>query len=208
MANMTPPLHAQGRYVTKSPWELPGTLIYECIAIRTFEDVYKLGIDVYDTYYVPMGLVNSPTFNFSDEKTAKANIITLRGSDGSIVYIPDTYILSYPNAGTVKYQHVVLSVSLGAMPEYLDLAPLSRAIENMVSGRVGATVTVKEVVAPTNDQPTKENHEILEAARLGSITMYENDYTRLKKEEAKSALLQSKLTSALAILRANNLLPT
>lgn len=207
MANMTPPLHVQGRFVTKSPWELPNTLVYECIAIRSFEDIYKLGIDVYDTYYVPMGLVNSPTFVFSDEKVARANIITLKGSDGSIVYIPDTYILSFPNAGTVKYHHVVLSASLGALPEYLDMSALQREIENLIGGKTGVTASVKEMVAPTTDQPTKENHEILEASRIGSITSFENDYTRLKKEEAKSALLQAKVNALTTVLRANNILP-
>lgn len=207
MAKMTPPLHAQGRYVTKSPWELPGTLIYECIAIRSFDDIYKLGIDVYEVYYVPMGLINSPTFSFSDEKAAKANIITLRGSDGSIIYIPDTYILSFPNAGTVKYQHVVLSASIGALPEYLDLTAIHREVENLIAGKLGTTVTVKEMVVPTTDQPSNENHEILEAARLGSVTSYENDYTRLKKEEAKNALLQAKLNALTAVLRSNGLMP-
>ena len=205
---MTPPLNTTGRYITKSPWELPATLIYECIAIRSFDDIYKLGIDVYDTYYVPMGLINSPTFTFSEEKAAKANIITLRGSDGSIIYIPDTYILSFPNAGTVKYHHVILSVSVGALPEYLDLSSLHREIENLASGKIGTTVSVKEMVAPTTDQPTTENHEILEAARVGSITSYENDYTRVKKEEAKSALLQSKIDAMTAILKANGLMPS
>lgn len=207
MAKMTPPLNAQGRYVTKSPWELPNTIIYECIAIRSFEDIYKLGIDVYEMYYVPMGLVNSPTFAFSEEKSANANIITLRGSDGSIVYIPDTYILSFPNAGTVKYQHVVLSASLGALPEYVDLTPVHREIENLISSKVGALVSVKEIIAPTNDQPSQANHEILEAARIGSIKSYENDYTRLRKEEAKNALLQEKVKTLMAILKANGLLP-
>lgn len=208
MAKMTPPLNTKGRFVTQSPWELSGSLIYECIAIRSFEDIYKLGIDVYDTYYVPMGLVNSPTFTFSDEKAVKANIITLKGSDGSMVYIPDTYIRSYPNAGQVKYNHVILSASLGTLPEYLDLTPLHREIENLVGGKVGMTVKVKEVIAPTNDQPSDELHETLEASRIGSIRSFENDYTRLKKEEAKNVLLQEKINSMIAILKANGLLPS
>lgn len=204
---MTPPLYTQGRYVTKTPWELPGTLIYECIAIRSFEDVYKLGIDVYETYYVPMGLINSPTFNFSDEKVALANIITLKGSDGTIVYIPDTYILSFPHAGAIKYQHVVLSISLGALPEYVDMSAIQREAENLVSGKIGCTTVAQLMVAPTTDQPTNTAHETLEAARLGSVRSYQNDYTRLKKEEAKNIVLQEKITGLLAILRANNLLP-
>lgn len=208
MSNMTPPLHAQGRYVVKSPWELPNTVIYECIAIRTFEDIYKVGIDVYERYYVPMGLVNGGDFNFSDEESKNANIITLRGSDKSIVYIPDTYILSFPKAGNVKYQHVVLSASLGALPEYLDLTSLKEEIEDLVSSKLGTTAIVKEAAIPATEQPTQVQHEVLEAARVGSITSYENNYTKLKKEQAKSALLDSKVKTLIAILKANGLMPS
>jgi hypothetical protein len=207
VANMTPPLHALGRYVTKTPWELPNTVIYECIAIRTFEDCAKQGLDVYERFYKNMGLENSPTFNFSDEQTAKANIITLKGSDQTVIYIPDTFILSYPQAGNITYHHVVMSASIGAIPEYLNLTGIMREVEDLISAKIGTTVTVKQMVCPTSDQPTQQQHEILEAARVGSVSSYENNYTRLQKEQQKSALLDAKVKTLITILQANNLMP-
>lgn len=207
MANMTPPLHALGRYATKTPWELPSTVIYECIAIRTFEDCAKQGIDVYERFYKPVGLENSPTFNFSDEQAAKANIITLKGSDESVVYIPDTFILSYPQAGNITYHHVVLSASVGVIPEYLNLSGVMREVEDLLSAKIGSTVTVKQMVCPASEQPTQQQHEILEAARVGSVSSYENNYTRLLKEQHKSALLDAKVKTLITILQTNNLMP-
>ena len=55
MSKLTPPLNVKGRFVLKSPWEVPPTVIYECIAIRSFEDIYKRGLDVYEAFYVPYG---------------------------------------------------------------------------------------------------------------------------------------------------------
>lgn len=208
MANMTPPLHALGRYTTKTPWELNNTVIYECIAIRTFEDCTKQGIDVYERFYSPMGLVNGATFNFADEQSQNANIITLKGSDQSIVYIPDTYILSYPQAGNITYHHVVLNASIGAVPEYLDFSGLMLELEDIISAKTGSIVTVKQMVVPATNQPTADQHEILEAARVGSVSSYENNYTRLLKEQAKSALLDAKVKTLITILQANGLMPT
>lgn len=208
MANMTPPMNTTGRFATKSPWELPANLVYQCIAIRSFEDIYKQGIDVQEVYYTPMGLVSGAAFNFAEEQSKKPNIITLHGSDGSIVYIPDTYILSYPKSGEIRYQHVVLCASIGALPEFVDLTALKNSLENLISAQLGTVVEVHEVVAPSTDQPTNAQHEILEAARAGSITAFENDHTKLKKEEAKSALLDAKVKTLVAILKANGLLPT
>lgn len=207
MSSMTPPLHIKGRFTTKSPWELPPTVIYECIAIRTFEDVYKQGIDVYDTYYKPMGLITGSQFNFAEQVDKGANIITLKGSDNSIVYIPDTYILSFPQEGLVRYQHVVIGTSLGALPDFLDLSALKLEIENLVSATVGSDTTAYITSVPSVDQPTQEQHEILEAGRVGSITRYENHYTRLKKEEAKNLILQEKINTLITVLKANNLIP-
>lgn len=205
---MTPALHAIGRYTTKLPWVLSPTVTYECIAIRTFEDCAKQGLDVYERFYSSMGLINGATFNFADEQSQNANIITLKGSDRSIVYIPDTFILSTPQTGNVVYHHVVLSGSIGAVPEYIDFSGLILEVEDLLSAKTGTAVTVKQMVCPATEQPTQEQHTALEAARSGAIATYENNYTRLLKEQAKSALLDAKVKTLIVILQANGLMPT
>ena len=56
----TPPLRARGRYVLRNPWVANPGKLYTNMAIRTFEDVYELGTDVYETYYVPMDWLTGP----------------------------------------------------------------------------------------------------------------------------------------------------
>lgn len=214
MAKKTPPLGARGRYTVKSPWTTNPGKLYTCVAIRSFSDIYELGFDVYDTYYVPMGLTNGTvsggqTFSFNAEKTIGANIITLRSDDNDddFIYIPDTYILSYPDVGEVRYSHMVLSASLGALPDYLDLASVKDAVRNVIAQHYGVVPTVNEHRAPSVSNPTRLQHESLEAARIGAITLLETDHAKYLRLQGQNLLLQNQINALTAILQTNNLLP-
>jgi hypothetical protein len=99
-------MYTKGRFVVTAPWSFSPAVIYECIAIRSFEDVYKQLIDVYEAFYKPMGLIDGVNgFIFSDEKAKAPNIITLIGSDGTVNYVPDTYIQAFPVMSDTPYHH-------------------------------------------------------------------------------------------------------
>lgn len=203
----TPAIGASGKFVLKLPWLADANTTYEVLAIRSFDDIYKLGDDVYTIYYKPMGLVEGLAgFNFKQEVARKPNIVTLKGNNGSIVYVPDTYIAGYPVLGNVLYHHVIITASLGALPEQLDLSILKDDIENLIESRIGASTTAKIMTAPASNQPNAEQHVALEAARKGSITVYENDYTVLKRQEDTINKLTAKVTAMTSVLKANNLI--
>lgn len=206
MSTITPPLNTRGRYILKAPWSADPKVVYTCKAIRSFEDLYKLGQDVERTYYHLMGLTPESGFSFAEEQQREPNLITLMGSDGSVIYVPDTYISSYPDTDVVNYQHVVLSASLGALPDYLDLGALTHEVGTLIASMMGVSVEVKPMICPSINVPTREQHETLEAARTGSITMFENDYTRVAEERLKNQKLQEKVDLLTDILVKNNLM--
>lgn len=208
----TPPLRARGRYVLRAPWVANPAKLYTTLAIRTFEDVYELGFDVYDTYYVPMGLINGEVvggspFSFSVEREQQPNIITLESDDGDIIYVPDTYISSFPNMGEVKYSHAILSISLGPLPDTNDLSFVKGALADLVAQSYGVVPTVKEHRAPSISNPTASEHQALEAARTGGITLLETDHAKVVRLQGEKALLNAKIATLTAILQANGLLP-
>lgn len=212
MANKTPPMYARGRYVLKMPWTTVPTKLYTCLAIRSFDDIYELGIDVYETYYLPMGLIDgqpygSQVFSFTEEVAKKANIITIRSDDGEFIHVPDTYILSYPSMSDVKYSHMVLSHSLGALPDYLDLSFIKSQVANLIAHQLGVNPIVNEHRAAATENPTPVQHEALEVARLNAVTVTETDYARAQRLQGKVNLLQSEINTLIAILQANNLMP-
>ena len=202
----TPPMYTKGRFVVTAPWSFSPTVIYECIAIRSFEDVYKQLIDVYEAFYKPMGLIDGVNgFIFSDEKAKAPNIITLVGSDGTVNYVPDTYIQAFPVMADTPYHHVALTVSLGALPEYVEVDLVAREVSDLVSAKIGTNATASIGVAPLSSQPTREQHETIETARLNAIKTFENNVTQIAKLQAENALLKSKLDAATQVLLNHNL---
>jgi hypothetical protein len=176
MSLMTPSLHAAGLYQLASPWTIPANVIYECIAIRDFDDFVKKGEDVFTLYYQPMGLDRSV---YEADRALGADIITLASATHPTIYVPSTYIVAYPFLGDIKYSHVVLSVSLGALPDAMDLTFVKAQVAAVVSDSIGVVPTVNVNVAPSTGLITQIEHQILETARQAAITNRKTDRAKL-----------------------------
>lgn len=198
----TPLLHAKGFYQFASPWIAPKGVVYECLAIRSFEDIYKLGIDVYETYYKPVGLIDGETsngskFRFKQESDKDPNIITLKGSDGSTYYVPDTYITKIPDLSLIKYSRVVIATDLGALPDTLDLSSLKNDIEALVSARMNINAKANICKVGSVKNPTPEEHIMLERARIGNPSQVKPNTQMLLDEALKQNELLNKKNQAL-----------
>ena len=206
----TPPIYAKGRWVLRLPFIANPNKIYTCIAVRSFADVYKLGQDVYRVFYLTMGVTDGGAiaglpFNFIAERQLKPNIITLQADDGETIYVPDTFIQRFPDMGDVKYSHLVLSVSLSAVPDYLNLEEVKDAVAQTIASRFGFVPQVREHRAPSTDNPTPAQHEAIEAARLASLDLLETDAAKVAKLLGISAKKQQTIDGLLKVLRSNGI---
>lgn len=170
---LTPELHTKGFYEFKLPWSPTLGVTYECLAVRSFEDIYKLGIDVYTHYYASVGLVNGQTigatkFDFEVESKLYPNIVTLKGSDGSMLYIPDTFIDNMPDKSLVPYSEVILAVSLGPVPDVENLDSIKGDVTALIAARMNIDATVNICKASIQSNPTVEEHRLLQALRKGT----------------------------------------
>lgn len=202
MSKLTPPLLAKGRYTVNAPFSVKESSIYTCIALRKFEDIVELGEDVYETYYQPFGLARSV---FQSDQRIGAVIVTLQDPYGEVLYIPDTYILSYPNMGDITYQHVVVSVSMGPLPNYLPLDYLKQQMSAIASDIIGVDAMVKEHVAPTIGAVTPTQHEIMEAARVLRVTNRQTDRAKVIAAAERTALLEERIRVLEEIIISNGL---
>lgn len=189
---MTPSLHAKGFFGLKSPWKTKEGVIYDCIAIRTFEDIYKVGIDVYKTYYAPQGLIDQKEFegtifSFKAESAMFPNICTLKGSDGSMIYVPDTYIQKLPDTSFVPYSEVVLGISLGALPDEFNIDSIKDDVEALIATRVNIKAVANVCTLPLVTNPTFAEHLELERTRLGTSNEVKPN-TQMLLNEAKDAI--------------------
>lgn len=188
MAKLTPPLLTKGRYTLISPFVAETTVLYTCTAIRTFSECRDSGINVLDTYYIPLGL---GVGEYTRDLNAGANLITLYSEESVAIHVPDTYIESYPNLGQVNYNHVVLSVSLSSVPDFLDFSNLKLLMSSLVSDVTGVVPKVAIHKAASKGVITPEQHETIEVARVAAITHRTTDRAELLKANAKVTALET-----------------
>lgn len=198
MAYLTPPLWAKGRYTVNSPFTVSPSTIYQCIALRNFDDIVKENEDVYARYYKPFG-IDENTYRAHDRNNAI--IVTLVDEFGVALYIPSPYIASFPNMGDVPYKRMIMSVDLGPLPDYVDLTYLDDMVSNMVTETVGvADPKINVHVAPAKNAVSSEQHDTLEAARTAAITNNQTYKALYLAEKERTAALEERvqiLTDAL-----------
>lgn len=204
MVGHIPPLYSEGLYTFSAPFAtvVPANTVLKCMAIRSFEDVYNEGIDVFEAYYLPHSITEA---DFNIDKANKVSIITLTQVNGIFYHIPSSYILLMPAGNTVPYSHVVLSVSIGSIPDALDLNALKAAVGQVVSDIIGVAGVVAENRAPalSGSVVTQAQHALMEAARLSAVETSTTDRAENIRLNALVASLEDKIASLEAYLIAN-----
>lgn len=200
----TPSIGMRGIYSVKAPFSVVPTEVYVCHAVRSFKDLHERGIDPYTQYYEPRGLSRN---DYREDYALKANIVTLVSENtNNVIYVPDTYILSYPDMSGVKYQRVVVSVDMGMIPDYLDLEFLQSEIRGMVTQMTGVNATTNTHIAPTTNAISANDHQTLEAARLSRIESTQITYARLIAQQQENQRLREMIEDMTQILLDNNLI--
>ncbi len=219
MAKLTPPIRARGAFQLKTPWSVNPNMVYTCVAIRGFEDIYETGLDVYKTFYEPMGVTNgavidSSVFDFEVESAKKPNIITLLGADGSTVHVPDTFIAAYPETAVPRFVRIVIAAELPPLLETANLTAVKDGVRDYIAQHYGTLPAMMEWRAPVDIDPVTVGATTLQGAadnlesiRLAAITELDTDRAKLVKALNDKALLEAQITALTAILQQNGWLP-
>lgn len=185
--NIVPPLHAYGLFEVRTPYTVVRTDLYRVTALRTYEEIAAAGRDAYQLAYVPVGLTKE---DMQSDRVNGAIIVTLQSMTSGPVYIPSTYIESFPGMDWVPYSHLVLSVSMGMVPDSLDITPITTMVKNVLSDRLGANVQVKHHRSQVKGSVSETTHKELEIARKAAIQVRETDYSELLAAQRRIAQLE------------------
>ncbi len=205
MSRMTPSLGAKGLYRLKTPWTIPAGVTYECIAIRSFEDFVDRGIDPMSKVYTPVDLTETA---LSADRAAGAKIITLQSGTRPLIFVPDTYIESYPALDGVPYSQVILSVNLGAIPDGLNLEFAKDRIAEAVAASFGVVPVVNENVAPSTNYVTAAQHDQFEIGRQAAITNSQTSAAKILELQEIVERQREQILGLEQILEDNGLLPS
>lgn len=163
-------------------------------------DIVVLGIDPHAEFYAPHGL----TYQHYEQDLLNGEcIVSLRSNAGHWVYVPTSYVRSYPNTGGIPYTAIVMGINIGAVPNYLDLTQLKQRIVDLVRDTIGVSSTVTQVaISPTKNLPQADSNAI-EAARTANITSTNTDRAQfINMRNQRDAALQ-KVAELEAYIAAN-----
>lgn len=207
MTLKTPVLNTKGLYSLATPFDdvLAANVAYTSVAIRSFRELIASGVDVFATVYDPVGLTEE---TYTADLATGASIVTLMADNQPVVQVPDTYIQAFPRVGNVPYSTVILGVSLGPLPDGLDLTFVQQQVTNVVAAVIGATPSIMVLTAPNPTVLTQEQANTAETARQAAITLRVSDYTVAKDWEAKFNALQAQYAELEAYVIANQAPPS
>lgn len=166
MVGIVPPIGTKGIFSLIEPFVASPSLSYEVHAIRTFKDLIARGVDPMKVVYEPVGLTAQ---DYANDLGDQALIITLFNPTVDPIYVPSTWIGSYPDMGVVPHQWVVASVSCGMLPESYDTQRIREAISQAVSDYTGVETTVHMTLAPVDGAITEAQYAQNLAARQAAI---------------------------------------
>lgn len=208
MSLISPEYGVTGRFVLKAPFSLNAAILYTVIAKRSFADCERRGDDVYRKYYLDSaGIADGVNgFSFDTERANGVQIITLQGQDGSFYWVPSSYIASWPTVSEVNYHQLILTCSLGALPENFEFQNVIDELQDTVRGLTGVSgAEVEVIVAPVTANPTAEEHLDMERTRLGNISINSSVKEQLVTSQQEAADLRVYIGQLESILRANNI---
>jgi len=197
---LTPPVNTEGVFKVNSPFSLPQDVLFRVDAIANFADVARRGDDPYAKYYAPLNISNS---DYLDDAKVGASIITFKSSDGQLVFIPDTYIETYPGAAGVSYVRNVLVWDCGPVPDYVDINALNADAVAVLTKGLGVTVTASVTTLAFEGVISDENHARMEAERKARIRETTPLSEQLALALSRNAELQKLNDSLMAIVAAN-----
>lgn len=158
-----PTVGASGYYELRSPLNTLVTLgeRYTCQAIRRLSDYLANNEDAKTDIYVKVGIEASYDQDLNDN----VYIVSLQSDKGHWLYVPASYIVSYPLTNGIPYRALMIGVSLPSIPADRDLSFLETDIANLVSDVLGVVPIMRQVETSRVVLVTKTKHDLLQAER-------------------------------------------
>ena len=208
MSKITPTIGTKGIFVLKTPWITEQGEQYEVTAIRTLQDLAKTGVDAKTAIYAKVGLIHGTNgFDWDIESKQDPFFITLLGTQGNRLIVPDTYIERYPDLSPVKYHRVFIAVSIGQFPETETFDSLADDLADLAQSRTGMSAIGKPYTTPLLMQPTAADHQTYINTRHLSRPDVISNNEEISKLKAANLKQRETIQALVSKLEAHGLLP-
>ena len=185
-----PIINSVGVFKVKTPFTLTADTKYTCIAIENFAVLRKKSIDVFATYYQPVGLSKEI---YLEDLEKDVSIVTLSDNTDILTRIPTSYILSAPALAIVPYSQTYITFNLKALPDGLNLTSTLLEAQALMEANLGITANYKVLTLPVKEAITATEDIALEAARAANINLKPSARKDLADALAEIAVLREKI---------------
>ena len=201
--NIIPGIRSAGQFEAVAPFDkiVDPTIYYTTEAIRTIPEMQGLNLDLYTMVLQPAGIPKDDTTKYIEEMlSSDAVIVTLTSNGRPPVYVPSSYLSSFPAVDGVVYEHMCIVVDLGAVPPGLSSKITNQLteIQQYVANNIGVDNKVQVGVIPTRGYVSKEQADLFENARMLKVNaannlVFENEASkkRIVELEAYIATLEA-----------------
>lgn len=198
-----PEIDATGKYKFKAPFDSLGNdqTEFTCMSIRRLTDLLSSGENPYKKYYQPYGIIES---DYDADVANNVSIIGLQSTMGSWLYIPNSYLLSYPDVSGVRYVLMVLGVHVGAIAETTNLEPIMGEIDDLIFSRLGIRAEIKPVIVSQPSLVGYDDHEVIEQVRKNNIIDEKPISVQLLDAQRRISELTSQLEKLSEYIKNNN----
>lgn len=174
---ITPPFGVTGLWKLKAPYRAKPAKVYTCTAIRSFVELELLNINIHFNYYAPHELSEEV---YRRDLDLGASMVVLLGTDGERIYVPDTYIESYPDMNIGDYKRFILSCELGTLPANTAIEHIKSAIAMIVQEKLGRAPKVELYIGPiAAERLTPSELKREENVRKTNVTNTKTTYGQL-----------------------------
>lgn len=175
-----PTIGDAGYYSLKSPFDklISENTVYTCQAIRRIGDYLAYNEDPLNDIYIANGLSQS---DFDTDQASNMYIVSLQSETGQWVYVPASYILTYPITNGIPYQNFMIGVALGALPSNVDLTALQTLIGNVVYENFGIQPKMSPVALSKPVLVERSKHDNIQRARILRATEKKTDFGRYQE---------------------------
>lgn len=205
--NIIPSYYASGSYEANNPFNAVVIVgkYYRVEAIRSVREMQSANFNLYQFMFKPAGFAEDDYQSVLDDVVQKNGaILTLIGLDGQRVYVPTTYLKSFPLVDGVSYERLCAVFDLGAVPPSLKtmLTDVFTHCSNYIETHAGVKATVQLGTMPTIGYVTKEQAAVFETTRQNKIKDTVNDIVTIANLEKTNAALSAYIVQLEAALEA------
>ncbi|WNT47128.1 hypothetical protein SPLA10_PHROGS00067 [Salmonella phage SPLA10] len=195
--NIVPPLNTKGRFVLRTPWVADPARTYTVIGLRTFLELVGSSVDIYKTYYEPMKVEQS---KYEADYKEGATLVILYNEEGGMLFVPSTYIQSFPTQSVPNYANYVLSALLGPFATDYDFGFTTQKVKETLSDTLGYEPEIFIDVIGEAQGISREDADVLEANRQAAIKDRKSTYARNLELEAEAEDLRQQIAALQSVI--------